>query len=144
MSVKNMKVEGSDKWIISVCGLNCAKCDIYHASHGNEKLRNEIVEWFKKERNKIVRPEQVTCEGCRGALETHWSSDCKMMLCATKKGFEYCFQCKDFPCTIVNEFASDGVPHHKKTVENAKRMKEIGLEAWITEQKKKGESVFCP
>jgi hypothetical protein len=139
-----MKAENSGKWVISVCGLNCAKCDIYDAGHGNEKARNEIIEWFKKERNVTLKPEQITCEGCRGSLDTHWSSDCKMLLCAKNKGLDYCFQCEDFPCTNVNKFASDGVSHHKRTVENAKRMKEIGLETWIAEQKRKGQCLFCP
>ncbi len=134
----------SGKWSIAVCGLNCAKCDMYQASHGNEKLRDEIIEWFKKERNETIKPEQIRCEGCRGPLHTHWSSDCKMMLCAKKRGLQYCFQCKDFPCTVVNEFSSDGISHHKRTIENSKRMKEIGIEAWIAEQKRKGHCVFCP
>jgi len=139
-----MKTENSEKRSISVCGLNCAKCDIYLASHGNEKLRNEIIDWFKKERNKTIKPEQVRCEGCRGTLDTHWSSDCKMMLCAKNRELQYCFECEDFPCINVNKFSSDGASHHKRTIENSKRMKEIGIDAWIREQKRKGQYVFCP
>jgi len=135
---------GSKDWLISVCGLNCAACDIHQAYLGNQKVRNEIVEWFRKERNKIVKPEQIKCEGCRGSIDVHWSPDCKMMLCARKKGVQYCFQCSEFPCTILNEFSSDGISHHRRTVENLKKMKEIGLEAWIAEQKRKGECLFCP
>jgi len=136
--------ENSKKWVISVCGLNCAKCDIYQADHGNEKLRDEIIEWFRKERNETVKPEQVRCEGCWGPLNIHWGSDCKMMLCARKRGLQYCFQCDDFPCAILNEFSSDGISHHKRTIENSKRMKEIGIEAWVKEQKRKGQCIFCP
>jgi len=139
-----MSAENSEKWFIAVCGLNCAKCDIHLAGHGDEKLRDEIIEWFKKERNETIKPEQIRCEGCRGPLDAHWSSECKMMLCVKKRGLEYCFQCEDFPCISVNEFSSDGVSHHKRTIENSKRMKEIGIEAWIVEQKRKGQSVFCP
>ena len=136
--------EGSTVWSVAVCGLNCAKCDMYLASHGNEKLRDEIVAWFKKERNETLKPEQIRCEGCGGSLDAHWSPDCRMMLCAKKRGLQHCFQCEDFPCPSVNEFSSDGTPHHKRTVENSKRMREIGIEAWIEEQKRKGQSVFCP
>jgi len=139
-----MKTKNMGKWSIAVCGLNCAKCDIYSASHGNEKLRDEIIEWFKKERNETIKPEQVRCEGCTSTLDAHWSSDCKMMLCARKRGLQYCFQCEDFPCANVNEFGSDGVSHHKRTIENSKRMKEIGIEAWINEQERKGQCLFCP
>jgi hypothetical protein len=131
-------------WNLAVCGLNCAQCDMYQASHGNEKLRNEIVEWFREKRSKDVKPEQIRCEGCRGPLDIHWSCDCKMLQCAKKKGVEHCFQCRDFPCTILNAFSLDGAAHHKRTVENLKRMKEIGLKAWIAEQEKKGPPSFCP
>jgi len=67
-----------------------------------------------------------------------------MMLCAKKKGIQYCFQCEDFPCTEVNKFASDGTPHHKRTIENSKRMKEIGVKAWIKEQERRGKNTLCP
>ena len=139
-----MIAENSEQWVISVCGLNCAKCDIYRAFRGDERLRDGIVEWFRKERNETVKPEQIRCEGCRGPLDVHWSPECKMMLCAKKRGLEYCFLCEDFPCANVNEFSSDGASHHKRTIENLKRMKEIGVEAWIEEQKTKGQCVLCP
>ena len=139
-----MKVDISERWDISVCGLNCAKCDMYEAGHGNEKLRDEILEWFRKERNETLEPEKIRCDGCRSPLSTHWSPDCKMMLCAKKKSLQYCFQCRDFPCRILNEFSSDGIAHHKQTVENLKRMKEIGFKNWIEEQRRKGKCIFCP
>jgi hypothetical protein len=44
----------------------------------------------------------------------------------------------------LKRFSSDGASHHERTVENLKRMKEIGIDAWIAEQKRKGQSVFCP
>lgn len=131
-------------WNLSVCGLNCAQCDIYNASHGNEKLRQEIVNWFKEKRGKTIKPEQIRCESCRGPVEANWSSDCEMLKCAKNRKVDYCFQCNDFPCQIVNAFASDGAAHHKRTVENMKRAKEIGLSAWIAEQEKKGPPTFCP
>ena len=139
-----MGAENPQEWLISVCGLNCAKCDIYQAGHGNEKLRDEIIEWFKKERKELIEPEKVRCDGCNGSLDVHWSPDCKMMLCARKRGLQHCFQCEGFPCTFLEEFSSDGISHHKRTFENLKRMKEIGLKPWIEEQKRKDQRVFCP
>jgi len=139
-----MEAENSEKWDISICGLNCAKCDIFQAGHGNEKLRDEIIEWFRKEHNRALKPEQASCDGCRGSLETHWSSDCKMMQCAKKRDIQYCFQCRDFPCTVLEEFSSDGISHHKRTVKNLERMKGVGIDAWIEEQGRKGKCVFCP
>ncbi len=139
-----MKTQNQKDWSISYCGLNCAKCDMYEAGHGNLKLRDEIVAWFLKERNEVVKPEKIRCEGCKGSLDIHWSADCKMMLCAKEKSVRYCFECRDFPCKFLSDFASDGTPHHKRTVENLTRMKEIGIDAWITEHEKEGKITFCP
>ena len=136
-------VENS-KWDISVCGLNCAKCDIYRACHGDERLRDEIMEWFRKERNETMKREQIKCGGCRGPPTIHWSPDCRMMHCTGERGLQYCFECEDFPCSILDEFSSDGVSHHRRTVENMKRMKELGLEAWIAEKEREGQCKFCP
>jgi hypothetical protein len=44
--------EESENWAVAYCGLNCAKCDIYEAGHGNEKKKDEILAWFKQERKK--------------------------------------------------------------------------------------------
>jgi hypothetical protein len=128
-----------DSWNISVCGLNCAKCDIFQASHGNEEAMRVMLGFFKD-----AKPESIVCGGCRGPLDVHWSADCYFLACSKKKGLHYCFECDEFPCDKLQAFASDGIPHHRKTVENMKIMKEIGIEAWIEEQKKKGQCVFCP
>ena len=139
-----MQPKDSVKWLISVCGLNCAQCDIRQAYHGNEDLRDKIIDWVRKEHNESVKPAQIRCDGCRASLDIHWSPDCRIMLCARKKEIRYCFQCEDFPCPILDKFSSDGVSHHERTVRNLKRMKEIGIEAWLDEQKRRNQCVFCP
>ena len=112
---RNKMTNESEIWDISICGLNCAKCDIF--------------------------VESKECQGCRGSLDRHWSPDCQFLPCATKKGHQYCFECDDFPCDRLQAFASDGWAHHKRAVENLKRMKEIGIAGWIAEQEK---CEFCP
>jgi len=104
----------TEEWDISVCGINCEKCKSYNANE---------------------------CGKCRGPLEAHRSSNCVLMPCAREKGHRYCFECDDFPCQKLEDFASDGYGHHKQTVENMKKMKEIGIETWIAEQEK---CMFCP
>lgn len=102
------------EWDISVCGLNCAKCKLL---------------------------EQDECSGCRGPVDHHWSPDCHFLPCARAKGHRSCFECAEFPCERVQAFASDGHAHHRIAVENMKRMKEVGLEAWLAGQPK---AMFCP
>ena len=106
----------AEDWDISVCGLNCAKCRLFQSGE---------------------------CGKCRGLLEVHWSPNCRFLPCARQKGNRYCFECDDFICEKLGEFASDGIAHHKRTVENMKEMREIGVEAWTEEKNSKGQCMFC-
>ncbi|MHA2034999.1 MAG: DUF3795 domain-containing protein [Promethearchaeota archaeon] len=106
----------TEKWDIGICGLNCAKCPDYHTT----RCENECA---------------------KGLLGVHSSSDCRLLPCAREKGYRYCFECDEFPCQKLEEFATDGWDHHKQTVENMKKMKELGIDRWISEQEK---CVFCP
>jgi hypothetical protein len=130
-----------EEWAIAFCGLNCASCPIYLACHGDDGLRQKLADRFKGP------PESIICNGCRSEPldhDHHWSPECKMLLCAKEKGHEYCYECADFPCQVLIDFGSDGIDHHNRTVENLKRMKEMGIEAWIEDQKRKKEVEFCP
>lgn len=131
-------------WSLSVCGLNCAACDIMLAGKGDQEKLKEILNWFKEKRELDVEPEDIVCKGCRASLEKHWSPDCGMMLCARGRGHDYCFQCSDFVCERLEAFAGDGADHHRRAVENMKRIRETGLDAWLEEQQRKGPPVFCP
>jgi hypothetical protein len=143
-SLVGVTIEGSGEWDISVCGLNCARCDIRQAGLGDERFRDEILEWFREELDTAVEPDKIRCGGCRGPPESHWSPDCKMMSCAMDRRHNYCFECGEFPCEKLEEFSRDGMAHHERTVENLNRMREMGLESWIEEQKSMGQCVFCP
>ena len=139
-----MKPDELGEWDISVCGLNCARCDVRLAGLGDEKLRDEIQGGFREELDMIVEAEKIRCGGCRGPPEIHWSPDCEMTSCADEKRHRYCFECTEFPCEKLERFSRDGVAHHERTVDNLKRMRELGLERWIEEQRDRGRSVFCP
>ncbi|MFW9823445.1 MAG: DUF3795 domain-containing protein, partial [Candidatus Thorarchaeota archaeon] len=95
-----------DKWDIGICGLNCGKCPDYHSDNC-----------------------EIECG--RDPPEVPTSSDCVLMLCAREKDHRYCFECSEFICQKLDNFSSDGYAHHKQTVENMKRMREIGIQAWI-------------
>jgi hypothetical protein len=101
-------------WDVSACGLNCARCK---------------MKFGKK------------CGGCRGPADKSWSPGCEFRPCAEAKGDTYCFECDEFPCAKLEAFAADGYAHHRLAVENMRRMRQIGLDAWIAEQPK---VMFCP
>jgi len=126
-------------WELSICGLNCAKCEIYQASHGDNALLEELMNYFKE--NVDPNIQTISCEKCKGPTNKCWSDDCEMRSCAMKRNVRYCFECPDFICDILEKFANDGHDHHKRTVENMKKMKEYGVKKWISFHK---EPQFCP
>ena len=130
--------------MLGVCGLNCGACDIYMACRGDEVKMKEILDWFREKRGLDLKPEQVRCDGCTGDLSRHWSKDCKMMLCARERGVKLCSDCPDFLCPKLEAFANDSTPHHRRSVENLRRIREMGLDAWLREQDHRGPPVFCP
>lgn len=94
---------------LSFCGIYCGACKNY-----------------KKNMN---------CMGCR--YEKELVNDCPTRLCAFKKGLLHCGECENFPCDELNNFYNDGNQHHKLAFQNILRIKEIGIENWLSEQEKK-------
>jgi hypothetical protein len=50
--------------------------------------------------------------------------------CIDSKGFEFCAQCDELPCSILEEWIG-GIEHHAKAVGRLKEMKEMGVEKWM-------------
>ncbi len=69
------------------------------------------------------------CKGGGG-----WSS-CPVRKCCIAKGFNFCFECRDFPCgtNLWGKTKSFG----EKWMNQLREMKEIGVEEWIKKQWKK-------
>jgi hypothetical protein len=114
-------------------------CDIYIASHGNEKLKKELLDWFQANIDPNIH--EIKCERCRGFSNECWTEDCELRNCAQERNLEYCFECPDLVCEKLEKFANSGPKHHKRTIENLREMKDLGLKKWISLQK---EPDFCP
>lgn len=83
----------------------CNGCDIFQASN-NPKIAQQIANWFKKKRNIKIKIEDVRCSGCKGDRTKHWSPDCWILeCCVDKKGLNFCYECKNFSCKKLNEWA---------------------------------------
>jgi hypothetical protein len=94
-----------EKEMIAVCGLECHKCDILEATN-DPKTAQDIVDWFRKERNEDVKLEDIHCSGCRGDRGKHWSADCWILQCCQdKKGLQFCHQCDEFACDKLVEWS---------------------------------------
>lgn len=102
MSVQ-MSENGSTE--IAACGLVCTGCDMMVAPDDPE-LAKKIAEWFKKELDEDVKPEDIHCSGCHGDREKHWSPDCWILLCCVdEKGLDNCSECEGFACEKLTEWA---------------------------------------
>lgn len=126
-------INEDDKRLIGACGIFCADCGIYqsYTSHDRERQEKIAKDIFGEDAE--VKPEQIACDGCRGAMDVHWSGECKIMLCIREKELLACSECAEFPCETLEEFWAKG---YESAKENALRQKEIGLENWLDKQKR--------
>jgi len=70
---------------------------------------------------------QASCEGCRDGICMY--PGCPISPCIEEKGYDYCFECEQFPCDKL-----DSDEHLKgKWLSCNLRMKEIGVEAYFHE-----------
>ena len=127
-------ISESERKLVGACGIYCANCGIYQSCKSQDRERQERIAKAIFGEDTEVRPELIKCDGCGGALEDHWSSECKIMLCAHEKGLLACSQCLEFPCKELEKFYSE---EREETKKNALRQKEIGIKKWLEEQKKK-------
>ena len=126
------------EWDLSFCGLNCAACEIYLVQSDKE-LHDGLLKFFQENFDSNIT--SVSCERCRGISDMCWTPDCHFRTCATEQGLTYCFECNDFICEKLAEFGKQAPPHQANIIENLKKMKEIGVKAWIESQR---EVKFCP
>ncbi|MEW6184062.1 MAG: DUF3795 domain-containing protein [Bacillota bacterium] len=135
---------------LAPCGLDCSRCARYGGGE-IKKLAAELIkrlEGFEKAAAKIGDfvpalkgyPQfreilnfftQADCSGCRYG-EAPFPL-CAAKTCFKEKGVDFCFQCGEYPCER-NRFHPELHDHWRHSND---RMKEIGVEAYHQEQKKK-------
>jgi hypothetical protein len=70
----------------------------------------------------------VDCTGCRNE-----EKPCGIIKCYREKGVDFCFECGEFPCDP--EGLDDDLK--RRWIETGTRIREMGLEAWYEEMKKR-------
>jgi hypothetical protein len=73
----------------------------------------------------------IDCAGCRNSPVEE--KPCGILKCYRGKGVDFCFECGEFPCEV--EIIDDDLK--KRWIETGMRIREIGLEAWYAEMKKR-------
>jgi hypothetical protein len=108
------------------CGIYCGMCRQYLALK-KDLLEEKGLKWG--------------CQGCRIRHKncTFIRRDCAPL---RKNEIAFCYECEKFPCQNLKKI--DKIYRERYSVyliENLKRIKEIGVEKWLQEQK---ELYRCP
>lgn len=72
-------------------------------------------------------------EGCPGCRAGGGFPGCQIRICARERGLDLCSECADFPCKYVGTLAA----RYPTLVADNVRMKSVGLEQWLAEQKER-------
>lgn len=104
-----------------ICGLFCGTCPMYPAEcHGC--LSNKLA---------------PHCGICPNGFRE----------CAKAHRVTRCFECTEFPCARLEVFLGihweNGISHHERVIDNLKRMKAVGVGAWVQEETAKATCAHC-
>ena len=122
-------IRDADKKMAAVCGLYCEACSWFiSTTEDPERLKR-----LSAERNWSV--EESRCYGCRSEKRLPYCGQCKMSICAEKRGIDFCSECEAFPCDDLKQFQS-AMPHRIELWRNLERIKSVGYQQWLKEIRK--------
>lgn len=113
------------------CGLYCGACSsklLHDKAMGDNELKDFQVEY-----------QDSPCAGCASGV----NPDCEFVICNQTHGTQCCAFCAEFPCPMIIKFSQDEWAHHIDVIDNLKRIKEIGIDAWLAEQKQQWSCPQC-
>jgi hypothetical protein len=134
--------------VLAPCGLNCGKCLAFkggdiaaHALALKELLGNfdnyarrfsafrPVFTNYPQFRELLAHLSEAGCTGCRRGACGY--PGCGVAACSGEKGFDFCFQCPEFPCARSN---LDPDLRNRWIAMN-RRMEEVGVESYYEETK---------
>jgi len=120
------------KKILAPCGIYCPECSLRVAYETQNRAHlTAMPAVFDKFKGLDLN--EFDCEGC---TPENQHVDCRIKQCVMARKIEHCGQCSEFPCELINNFADDGKPHHKKAVEHLEYVKKHGLEKFLEGKEK--------
>jgi hypothetical protein len=119
-----------DITLVAPCGTYCGDCGAYRVKD-DPSMRGVIAERLQRLQ---LNWNGVPCAGCRPVEGDCQFIDgiCATYACVTGHGFDFCFECPEFPCAKLNPAAdrADALPHNIKLF-NLCCIKEQGLSRWL-------------
>lgn len=126
------------------CGLYCGACSILAAGRKNDpKLMELLAVGVADYLGHPVEVKDLACEGCHSDVVAIMCRECDLRACALSKGLTHCSKCADFPCQQIIDFNNDDFRHHSEVLDNIRRQRDIGIDAWIKEQDERWRCPKC-
>ncbi len=96
-----------NKDLMAPCGLYCGVCGIYIATRDlNEEFKTMITNLYR------TKLEDTECMGCMQPDPPkklyNFCKICKIRDCVRSQGYYSCHQCKEWPCTMIENFELAG------------------------------------
>jgi len=121
--------------LVGYCGVYCLECQIYISSTTSDlrvkaRLAQELSKSQDQTRKQVgnISPDSIHCWGCRSNSKHCWKKRCLFKKCAADKGFDFCYQCSEFPCDELAQFYAQR-PNGR---DNLALISKIGTEAFIS------------
>ena len=141
-----MDYEEEKKRYVSFCGSYCHTCDWFTG-----KIRRtfqaalDMVETYRFRRlleGKInienfklaleILANSGICSSCKAEIKERPEEDrCRIRQCCSRKGYDLCNECPEFPCNLLKN--NPGVIKFH-CIENLMEIEEKGIEHWINKQ----------
>lgn len=78
--------------------------------------------------------EQMNCPGCPATNGKLFWGECALAVCCIGKGHDHCGQCREFPCTALNDYSYDSEHgDNGQRIRNLEAWNEKGYDAWRQE-----------
>lgn len=113
------------------CGLYCGACC--------SMVVNEKQKGGDTALQVLTDEKEQPCEGC----DAIYQEKCEFVQCCRQHEVESCAFCNEFPCEMIIKFSKEEWEHHQVVLDNLKRIKEIGIDAWLAEQKEYWKCPSC-
>jgi len=121
----NNKREGFSEELIAPCGMNCRICISFFGHTMSGKKR------------------KMKCIGCNpsGKSCAHIKKYCKKL---TKKEIEYCYECIDFPCKLLQKLDKGYCDRFNMSmIENLENIRDNGIDNFLKKQEIKYQCPEC-
>jgi hypothetical protein len=126
------------KALAGYCGIHCENCPVYRLYRdGSEPEKFQLAFTTR------CSIDQLRCEGCRTGERFVMSKFCMFRRCAKGRGLEACAFCADYPCETLTAYYEEDTSSRKDALENSRRIREIGIDAWLEEAGRKWRCGKC-